>query len=186
MTSATRTPVKFRPQTTALGSDPFWGAPSFQRKPLKQNMRQIPAELHAPRLQTNLLVFTGLATDDGPSPLFKLSSRPKEMLPRVVAKSSCCCRHCTWAPWKAPLSRKQRPRRFHMAVPLSSFKKPKHLVPKQKCPKIYWRIWRISGGLTGLMVVTHRPLSSSFLGLPYRILNTNHTKELLRGLWVEP
>ena len=31
---------------------------------------------------------------------------------------------------------------------------------------------------------THRPLSSSFLGLPYRILNTNHKKELLRGLWV--
>ena len=32
---------------------------------------------------------------------------------------------------------------------------------------------------------THRPLSSSFLGLPYRILNINHKKELLRGLWVE-
>ena len=32
---------------------------------------------------------------------------------------------------------------------------------------------------------THRPLSSSFLGLPYRILNMNHKKELLRGLWVE-
>ena len=31
---------------------------------------------------------------------------------------------------------------------------------------------------------THRPLSSSFLGLPYRILNINHKKELLRGLWV--
>ena len=28
------------------------------------------------------------------------------------------------------------------------------------------------------------PLSSSFLGLPYRILNTSHKKELLRGLWV--
>ena len=27
--------------------------------------------------------------------------------------------------------------------------------------------------------VTHRPLSSSFLGLPYRILNLNHKKELL-------
>ena len=24
----------------------------------------------------------------------------------------------------------------------------------------------------------------SFLGLPYRILNINHKKELLRGLWV--
>ena len=28
---------------------------------------------------------------------------------------------------------------------------------------------------------THRPL---FLGLPYRILSTNQSKELLRGLWV--
>ena len=33
---------------------------------------------------------------------------------------------------------------------------------------------------------THRPLSSSFLGLPYRILHTNHKKELLRGLGVNP
>ena len=31
---------------------------------------------------------------------------------------------------------------------------------------------------------THRPLSSSFLGLPHRVLNMNHKKELLRGLWV--
>ena len=31
---------------------------------------------------------------------------------------------------------------------------------------------------------THRPLSSSFLGLRYRILNINHKKELLRDLWV--
>ena len=31
---------------------------------------------------------------------------------------------------------------------------------------------------------THRPLSSSFLGLPYRIQNKSHKKELLRGLWV--
>ena len=31
---------------------------------------------------------------------------------------------------------------------------------------------------------THRLLSSSFLGLPYRILNMNHKKELLRSLWV--
>ena len=31
---------------------------------------------------------------------------------------------------------------------------------------------------------THRPLSSSFLGLPYGILNINHKKELLRGLWI--
>ena len=31
---------------------------------------------------------------------------------------------------------------------------------------------------------THRPLSSSCLGLPYRILSINHKKELLRGLLV--
>ena len=31
---------------------------------------------------------------------------------------------------------------------------------------------------------THSPLSSSLLGLPYRILHINHKKELLRGLWV--
>ena len=31
---------------------------------------------------------------------------------------------------------------------------------------------------------THRPLSSSCLGLPCRVLNINHKKELLRGLWV--
>ena len=31
---------------------------------------------------------------------------------------------------------------------------------------------------------THRLLSGSFLGLPYRILNMNHKKELLRSLWV--
>ena len=29
----------------------------------------------------------------------------------------------------------------------------------------------------------YRPLSNFFLGLPYRILNINHKKELLRGLW---
>ena len=33
---------------------------------------------------------------------------------------------------------------------------------------------------------THRPLSSSFWGLPYRILNINHKQELLRGLRVHP
>ena len=32
--------------------------------------------------------------------------------------------------------------------------------------------------------LTHRPLSRSSLGLPYRILNISHKKELLRGLWV--
>ena len=31
---------------------------------------------------------------------------------------------------------------------------------------------------------THRPLSSSFWGLPSRILHMNHKKEILRGLWV--
>ena len=30
---------------------------------------------------------------------------------------------------------------------------------------------------------THSLHSSSFLGLPYRILNTNHRKELLWSLW---
>ena len=38
------------------------------------------------------------------------------------------------------------------------------------------------GGVEGML--THRPLSSSFLGLPYRILNIIHKKEPLRGLWV--
>ena len=32
--------------------------------------------------------------------------------------------------------------------------------------------------------LTHRLLSSSFWGLPYRILNKNHKNELLRSLWV--
>ena len=36
-----------------------------------------------------------------------------------------------------------------------------------------------------LKFFSHGPLSSSFLGLPYRILNMNHKKELLRGLRVE-
>ena len=31
---------------------------------------------------------------------------------------------------------------------------------------------------------THGLLSSSFLGLPYRILANNPKKEILRGLWV--
>ena len=34
------------------------------------------------------------------------------------------------------------------------------------------------------MGFTHRPLSSSFLGVPYRVLNISHKKELLGGLWV--
>ena len=32
--------------------------------------------------------------------------------------------------------------------------------------------------------LTHRLLSSSFVGLPYRILNMNHKKALLRSSWV--
>ena len=35
------------------------------------------------------------------------------------------------------------------------------------------------------LMVTHRPLTSSFLGLLYRILNILHKKELLRGLWLQ-
>ena len=42
--------------------------------------------------------------------------------------------------------------------------------------------WLIGASGSGL---THRLLSSSFLGLPYRILNLNHRKELLGGLWVK-
>ena len=37
-----------------------------------------------------------------------------------------------------------------------------------------------------LISLTHRPHSSSFLGLPYRVLNMNPKKELLWGLWVMP
>ena len=42
---------------------------------------------------------------------------------------------------------------------------------------------RAVGQRTGILSSTHRLLSSSFLGLPYRILNMNHKKELLRSLW---
>ena len=35
------------------------------------------------------------------------------------------------------------------------------------------------------LLSTHKPVSSSFLGLPCRILNINYKKELLRGLWVD-
>ena len=34
-------------------------------------------------------------------------------------------------------------------------------------------------------LTTHRLHSTSFLGLPYRILKINHKKELLRSLWVD-
>ena len=37
----------------------------------------------------------------------------------------------------------------------------------------------------GHVQLTHRPRSSSFLGLPYRTLNMNPNKELLWGLWVK-
>ena len=46
-----------------------------------------------------------------------------------------------------------------------------------------YRAWGFGFGENGVGF-THRLLSSSFLGLPYRILNTNHKKELLRSLWV--
>ena len=36
-----------------------------------------------------------------------------------------------------------------------------------------------------MVVYTHRPQSSSFLGLPYRILDMNPPKELLWGLWLK-
>ena len=39
--------------------------------------------------------------------------------------------------------------------------------------------WGVQG-----TVSTHRLHSSSCLGLPYKILNRNHKKELLRSLWV--
>ena len=38
--------------------------------------------------------------------------------------------------------------------------------------------------LGSTIVLPIGPLSSSLLGLPHRILNIDHTKELLRGLWV--
>ena len=37
--------------------------------------------------------------------------------------------------------------------------------------------------LITLIITTHEPPSRG-LRLPYRILNINHKKELLRGLWV--
>ena len=40
------------------------------------------------------------------------------------------------------------------------------------------------GEIRLLMVLAHRPLSSSFLGFVFRILQGNPKKELLRGLWV--
>ena len=42
----------------------------------------------------------------------------------------------------------------------------------------------LRGASFHLGAYNHRPLSSSFLGLPDRILTVNHKTELLRGLWV--
>ena len=41
------------------------------------------------------------------------------------------------------------------------------------------------GGLGFDKKTIHRLQGSSFLGLPYRILNINHKKELLWSLWVD-
>ena len=43
---------------------------------------------------------------------------------------------------------------------------------------------QVDGGEGENRMATHRPLSSSCLGLPYRIPNISHKKELLRGLWL--
>ena len=49
-------------------------------------------------------------------------------------------------------------------------------------------VWELGPVLSVLrakgLALTHTTLSSSFWGLPYRILNINQKKELLRGLWV--
>ena len=44
-------------------------------------------------------------------------------------------------------------------------------------------VWAALGG--SLRTFAHRLLSSSFLGVPYRILSMNQKKELLRSLWVQ-
>ena len=43
---------------------------------------------------------------------------------------------------------------------------------------------RSSGSGSQNRGLIHRLHSSSFLGLPYRSLNINHKKELLRSLWI--
>ena len=40
------------------------------------------------------------------------------------------------------------------------------------------RLWGSQG-----LPIDPEYLSSSFLGIPYRIVNIDHKKELLRGLW---
>ena len=41
-------------------------------------------------------------------------------------------------------------------------------------------------GASVILFFTHRLQTSSFLGLPYMILNISHKKELLWSLWVVP
>ena len=50
---------------------------------------------------------------------------------------------------------------------------------------IDWRRLQQTRKTIRSVVATHRLLRSSFWGLPYRTLNMNHKKELLRGLWVQ-
>ena len=59
---------------------------------------------------------------------------------------------------------------------------------KLLCKQRAWggRLHQIPNSSVSNQSPTHRPLSSSFLGLPYRIPNINHKGELLRGLWVNP
>ena len=45
-------------------------------------------------------------------------------------------------------------------------------------------LWADVADVEDHLCPTHRPQSSSFLGLPCRILNMNPQKELLWGLWV--
>ena len=47
-------------------------------------------------------------------------------------------------------------------------------------------VWVHEAGWFNLITLTHTPLSSSFLGLPYRILYINHKKDLHRDLYVNP
>ena len=50
--------------------------------------------------------------------------------------------------------------------------------------------WVLEGSIGlfmgSILYTTQRLHSSSFLGLPCRILNISHKKELLRSLWVSP
>ena len=55
------------------------------------------------------------------------------------------------------------------------------LEKSSQAPKVAG-VWSSGFSPIFLALRTHRPLSSSFLGLPYRILDINHGKELVRGL----